>query len=206
VHKHVRRLDANPDDPGEQAHHGVRSFLRRLLQSLQTGRLDRLDLSPDKMQARQITLQLVQRVRRQRHALWGAERRQLLGSLAQGRREAPDAEASQTGLHPIHDARAFANQVLALAVRTPGIFFLESRNRDHVAMVRLAAQPAEENALEPGRVEPVCFGPPMLARYGNARRVNDMSFNAVSPQPARQPEAIAAGLEGDGNASDTASG
>jgi hypothetical protein len=44
----------------------------------------------------------------------------------------------------------------------------------------------------------------MLARDGDARRVNDMSFDAVSPEPARQPEAIAAGFEGDGNARDRA--
>ena len=46
----------------------------------------------------------------------------------------------------------------------------------------------------------------MLARDGDARRVNDMSFDAVSPEPAPQPEAIAAGFEGDGNARDLPAG
>ena len=46
----------------------------------------------------------------------------------------------------------------------------------------------------------------MLARHGDARRVNDVGFDAMRPQPARQPEAIAAGLEGDGHARDRAAG
>jgi hypothetical protein len=33
-----------------------------------------------------------------------------------------------------------------------------------------------------------------------------MSFDAVSPEPARQPEAVAAGFEGDGDACDRAAG
>jgi hypothetical protein len=36
--------------------------------------------------------------------------------------------------------------------------------------------------------------------------VNDISFNAVSPQPACQPEAVSASLEGDGNAADLSAG
>src|SRR5215207_6508533 len=67
-------------------------------------------------------------------------------------------------------------------------------------MLRLAPQPAEEHALEQGGVEPVSLGAPMLAGDGDARRVNDMSFNAVSPEPTCQPEAVAAGFEGDGDA------
>jgi hypothetical protein len=73
-------------------------------------------------------------------------------------------------------------------------------------MLRLAPQPAEKHALEQGGVEPVGLGTPMLAGDGHAGRVNDMSFDAVSPEPARQPEAIAASLKGDGNARDRAAG
>jgi hypothetical protein len=94
-------------------------------------------------------------------------------------------QASQGRFDPVHDPGALANQALALAGRAPGIFFLQGRNGGHVAMVRLAPQPAEEHALEQGRVEPVGLGAPMLAGDGNAGRVNDMSFNAVGPKPAR---------------------
>src|SRR5215203_2335631 len=73
-------------------------------------------------------------------------------------------------------------------------------------MVRLAPQPAEKHALEQGGVEPVSLGAPMLARDGHAGRVNDMRFNAVRSKPARQPEAVAAGLEGDGDACDLSAG
>jgi hypothetical protein len=44
----------------------------------------------------------------------------------------------------------------------------------------------------------------MLARHGNARRMNDVCLNIVRPKPAGQPEAITAGLECDGNAFDFA--
>src|SRR3984893_542331 len=46
----------------------------------------------------------------------------------------------------------------------------------------------------------------MLPRNRNARRVDDVSFDASGPQPARQPEAVAAGFEGDHHACDHASG
>jgi hypothetical protein len=55
-------------------------------------------------------------------------------------------------------------------------------------------------------VEPVGLGTPVLAADGNACRVYHMSFDATSPQPARYPEAIAAGHAGDGDASDLSAG
>src|SRR5208283_2894177 len=45
---------------------------------------------------------------------------------------------------------------------------------------------------------------PVLARYGDARCVDDVGLNAARAQPARQPEAVTASLEGDYNAFDTA--
>src|SRR4051794_41763400 len=127
---------------------------------------------------------------------------QTLQGLAQGRLEAPHTQARQGGFDPVHDPGALAHQALALAGGAPGILFLQGRNGSHVTMLRLAPQPAEEHALEQGGVEPVGLGAPMLAGDGHAGRVNDMSFDAVSPEPARQPEAIAASLEGNGDAAD----
>src|SRR6185503_14346636 len=88
----------------------------------------------------------------------------------------------------------------------PGILVLQGRNGGHVTMLRLAPQPAQEHAFEQGGVEPVGLGTPMLAGDGHAGRVDDMSFDAVSPEPARQPEAVAAGLKGDGDAADLPAG
>ena len=125
---------------------------------------------------------------------------QALRRRAQRRLEAADAEARQGALHPVHDAGALADQALALAVRPLGILLLEGRDRGHAAVVRFATQPAEEGALEQLGVEPVGLRPPMLARDGDARRVDDVGLDAVRPQPAGQPEAVAPGLEGDGDA------
>ena len=80
------------------------------------------------------------------------------------------------------------------------------RDRGHAAVAPFAAQPAEEGALEQLGVEPVGLGPPVLPRDGDARRVDDVGLDAARPQPARQPEAVAAGLEGDADARDRAAG
>ena len=70
-----------------------------------------------------------------------------------------------------------------------GILLRQRRNRHHLAVITLAAQPAEKRAFEQFRVKPVGLGAPVLARYGYAGCVNDMGFDTASPEPARQPEA-----------------
>ena len=151
-------------------------------------------------------MQLSPRIRWQGGALRRAQGIQALQSIAQGRLEAPHTQTRQGRFDPVHDPGALAHQAFALAGGAPGIFFRKGRNGSHVTMLRLASQPAEKHALEQGGVEPVSLGTPMLAGDRDARRVNDMSLNAVSPEPARQPEAIATGFEGDGNACDLPAG
>src|SRR5215470_15855141 len=69
-------------------------------------------------------------------------------------------------------------------------------------MLALAAQPAEERAFELLGIEPVGLGAAVLAGYRHACGMNDMGFDPECPEPAGQPKAIPAGLEGDGNAVD----
>jgi hypothetical protein len=69
-------------------------------------------------------------------------------------------------------------------------------------VARLAPQPAEKGALEQLGVEPVGLGPAVLAGDGDARGVDDMGLDAPGAQPARQPEAVAAGLVGHRDACD----
>ena len=71
-------------------------------------------------------------------------------------------------------------------------------------MLTFTTQPPKECSLQQFGIEPVGLRPSMLARHGNARRMNDVRFNIVRPKPAGQPEAITAGLECDGNAFDFA--
>ncbi len=72
-------------------------------------------------------------------------------------------------------------------------------------MIPLAAQPAEKRAFEQLGVETISLRSPMLARHRDTRGVNDVGLNAVRPEPACQPEAVTAGLEGNDNAFDPAS-
>jgi hypothetical protein len=106
---------------------------------------------------------------------------------------------------PVHDAGALAHKDLALAVRTLGVLLLERGHRGHAAVVRLAAQPAQESALEQLGVEPICLGAPVLPRNRNARRVDHVCLDPACPQPAGKPEAVATGLECDGRPVDRSS-
>src|SRR6187551_1368741 len=67
-------------------------------------------------------------------------------------------------------------------------------------MSALAAQPAEEHAYQHAGVQPVGLGPTVLARYGDACRVDDMRFDAASSEPARQPKSVTACLIGQDDA------
>src|SRR5271168_3906784 len=72
-------------------------------------------------------------------------------------------------------------------------------------MIMLAAQPAEKGAFEQLGVETVGLRSPMLARHRHTRGVNDVGLDAARLEPACQPEAVTASLEGDYNAFDPAS-
>src|SRR5271168_3888463 len=91
-----------------------------------------------------------------------------------------------------------------LAVGPLGILVLHCRDRDHLAVITLAAQPAKKGAFKQLGIEPVSLGAPMLARHRYTRCVNDVGLDAARLEPARQPEAVTASLEGDCNALDPA--
>src|SRR5215467_15275943 len=75
----------------------------------------------------------------------------------------------------------------------------------NLAVITLAAQPAEKSTFEQLGVETVGLRSPMLARHRHTRGVNDVGLNAARLEPACQPEAVTAGLEGNDNAFDPAS-
>ena len=118
------------------------------------------------------------------------------GRPAQGRFETPKAETGQSALHPIDDAGALADQVLALTVGPLGIFLFRRRDLCYAAMARLAAQPTENGALQQLGIEPIRLRPARLARHGNTCRVDHISLDAASSQPPCQPEAVPAGFVG----------
>jgi hypothetical protein len=73
-------------------------------------------------------------------------------------------------------------------------------------MAPFATQPPQEPALQQLGVEPVGFRSPMLARYREARGMDHVRLDATRRKPARQPEAVAAGFEGNRNPRDRAAG
>src|SRR4029453_6808695 len=100
----------------------------------------------------------------------------------------------------VDQARALPDEPLALTVGALGVLLRQRWNGRHVAVIGFAAQPAEEDPFEQARVEAICFRPAMLARDGHAGRVDDVGFDAAGPEPARQPEAVAARLVRDHDA------
>src|SRR3954470_11152471 len=202
--QHVRCLYADAHDTGEEMNHDMRLVLRSLLQALRTGLLNLFDLVHDEPQAGHVSTKFEQRVRRERHPLGRTKHCETVRRLAQRGLEGPNPEADQTALHPIDQARALTDEPLALTARALGILLRQRRNGRHVAVIGLAAQPADEDTFEQSRIEAICLGPAMLAGDSHAGRVDDVGFDAAGPAPARQPEPVAARLKRDRDAGDRA--
>src|SRR5207253_419507 len=181
------------------------SITGRLLKALQASILDLPYLFTQQQPPHHVATQLSQRVERDRLALRRAQTLKTVGGLLQLGIEATDAEPAQRRLHSVDDPILLSNEVLALAVGPLGIFVLDCRDRNHLAVITFAAQPAEKGAFEQLGVEAVGLGAPVLTRYGDARCVDDVDLDVADPEPARQPEAITAGLESDSNAFDPVS-
>ena len=93
--------------------------------------------------------------------------------------EVADAKPRQGRLDAVDDRGLLANEGLALAVGPLGIFLREGRDRSHLAVLPLAAQPAEKGAFELLGVEPVGLGAPVLARHRHARGMDDVGLDAA---------------------------
>src|SRR5215467_10321179 len=176
-----------------------------LLQTLEPRRLNLAYLVHDEPPAFHVALQFGERIGRNGFAFGGADVYQALRSLLQLGVEIADAEPCQGRLHAIDDASSLANESLVLTVGSFGILLRKRRNGSHLAVIPLAAQPAEKGAFQAADIEPIGLGTPVLPRDRHACGMNDMGLDAVSSQPAGQPETIPTGLEGDSNAVDLVS-
>src|SRR6516225_5226631 len=197
--QHISRLDTNTADSGQPPNHGVGPSLRLLLQSFLTSCLDFSDLADNKAQPRHVALQLGQGVWWQRHTLGGVHGCKTLGGLTQGWFEVANAQPGQGGLYPVHNPRAFPHQAVALAVWPLGVLFGNRRHARHRAVTPFSTQPPQEPALQQLGVEPVGFRSAMFPRHREARGMDHVRLNATRRKPARQPEAVASGFEGQRN-------
>ena len=73
-------------------------------------------------------------------------------------------------------------------------------------MAPFAAQPPQEPVLQQLGVEPIGLCPAMFPRHGHTRGMDHVRLDPSRLQPARQPEAVAAGFEGQRNPGDYAAG
>src|SRR6516164_1439824 len=167
--------------------------------------LDLPNLITDQPTALHIAAQLSQRVGRYWLVLGRAQIFEALGSLFQFGIEAANAEPAQRCFHPVNNTSLLSDETLALAIGALGIFILDCRDSNHLAVITFAAQPTEKGAFEQIGVETVGLGAPVFTRYRYTRCVDNVGLDAARPEPARQPETIPAGLEGNCNAFDLAS-
>src|SRR5438270_2631887 len=117
-----------------------------------------------------------------------------LGGLAQGWFEVANPQPGQGGLYPVHNARAFPHQALALAVRPLGVLFGNRGYARHAAMAPFSTQPTQEPALQQLGVESVGLCPAMFPRNSHTRGVDHVRLYPTPLKPARQPEAKPARL------------
>ena len=117
------------------------------------------------------------------------------GRLTQLDLEIANTEPNQRRLHSVHDTGLLLDERLTFPMRTPGIFLHKGRDCHHTAVLWLAAQPAENGAHQQRRVETVGLRAPLLPRYRNTGRVDDIGLYPSSAEPAREPEPVITGLE-----------
>src|SRR5262245_60248011 len=134
------------------------SIFGRLLEARQASVLNLTDLIAQELPSFHVAIQLSQRVGRDRLALGRAQTCEAFGGLLQLGIEASDAEPDQRCSHSVDDPTLLCDEALALAVGPLAIFLLDCRDRDHLAVVTLAAQPAEKGTFEQLGVEPVGLG------------------------------------------------
>src|SRR5215469_4333274 len=130
----------------------------------------------------------------------------MLRRLAKGWSEVTNAEPGQRALHAVHKPGAFLDQALALPIGPLGVLFGKRRYAHHAAMAPVPPQPAQKPPLEQFGVEPIGLGPSMFPRYRDTRGVDHMRLDTTRLQPARQPETVAPGFEGQRNPRDCAAG
>src|ERR1700736_4478191 len=206
MNEHISRFNANADDPSYESNHSVWPGLSLLLQSFLSSLLDLPDVADDEAQPRHVALQLGQYIWRQQHALRGVYRCKTFRRFAQGGFKIADAQPGQRSLHSVDDACAFPDQALALPVRPLGVLFGHRRHARHAAMAAFPTQPPQEPPLQQLGVEPVGLCPAVFPRYGDTRGMDHVRLYPTLAQPARQPEAVAAGFEGKRNPRDLFTG
>src|SRR6516225_9748880 len=130
----------------------------------------------------------------------------MLRRVAQGQSEVTNAEPGQGALHAVDKPRAFLDQALALPIGPLGVLFGNRGHARHAAVAPFAAQPPQEPALQQLGVEPVGLRTAMLPRYRDTRGMDHVRLYSARLKPARQPEAVAAGFEGQRNPRDGAAG
>src|SRR5271168_2341610 len=126
-----------------------------MFDTLQALLLNLPDLIIDEPSALHVATQLSQRVGRDWLALRRAQAVKARGGPFQLRIEAADAEPNQRCLHSVDDPTSLSDEAVMLAVGPLGILVLHCRDLDHLAVITLAAQPAEKGAFEQLGVETV---------------------------------------------------
>src|SRR5215468_6664509 len=91
------------------------------------------------------------------------------GGLTQLDLEIANTVPNQRRLHSVHDTGLLLDQRLTFPMRTPGIFLRKGRDCHHTAVLRLGAH-------QQRRIETVSLRSPLLPRYRNTGRMDDIDL------------------------------
>src|SRR5260370_21610299 len=120
---------------------------RRVAEAVYRLLFDGIELSAHVLPPRRVALERRQRVGRQWSTFRHAQLRELFSSLAQVELETTDAVARHRRLHPVHNPRAFAHQVLMLTVGPLRVFLRKRGDLHHAAVFGFPTQPTQNRSL-----------------------------------------------------------
>ena len=110
----------------------------------------------------------------------------------------------EAGLRSGDLAHPFPEEANRQVIDSVSAIFGNRWHARHAAMAPFATQPTQEPALQQLGVEPIGLCSAMFSRYRHTRGMDHVRLDPTRRQPARQPEAVAAGLEGNRNPRDRA--
>jgi hypothetical protein len=114
----------------------------------------------------------------------GSQRRSFQHAL--GRKQSGD---------PVLDADSLLNEIFALAMRPFVVLLCGARRPDHAADLAISGERSRQDTQKALSIEAIGLRPPCAPCDENARRLNDVTDDAVVSEKSMQPKPVAASFE-----------
>jgi hypothetical protein len=108
--------------------------------------------------------------------------------------DAANALTEQQALDAINVSRPFTDQAVALTMRAPEIFLVDTGNTNHRPDVAVALAPCNQRPQQHADIDPIRLCPTCAPVDLHAGRVDHQTFNAACLEKPCQPEGIVSSL------------